>query len=185
MQRGRLIPAAVAGLFTLVLISLDPTNASAASYAKFDGIDGESTAAGDPHKDWINLLSVSFGGVRRAGATADQVRPPRGKGPGTIRMTKSSDWASTRLMRQMSAGTQIPKVVIYREMPGKAETYMKYELENVMITSYNTGGSAAGDVPMEEISLNYEKISWSAATDKPWAGPRELTLRPARKIEKN
>lgn len=184
MRLGKLLSATAAALFAVLVISLNSSGAEAASFVKFDGIKGEATAADDGHKDWINLISVSFGGTSRAGA--DMMKPPRGQGPGTIRITKSSDWATTTLMRQMSSGSPMPKVTIYRALPSKTESYMKYELENVVISSFNSSGPSTADhVPTEEISLNYEKISWSAADDKPWMGAREMTARPTRKVKNN
>jgi type VI protein secretion system component Hcp len=40
----------------------------------------------------------------------------------------------------------------------KEQTYLTYELKNVMISSYQTLSAADGDVPMESFSLNYEEI---------------------------
>jgi type VI protein secretion system component Hcp len=36
-------------------------------------------------------------------------------------------------------------------------TYYKYELTNVMVTSYSISGTG-DDIPMEDFSLNYEEI---------------------------
>jgi type VI secretion system secreted protein Hcp len=37
---------------------------------------------------------------------------------------------------------------------------MVYELENVRITSVGVSHSAGSDVPVEEVTLNYGKITW-------------------------
>ncbi|MEE8259296.1 MAG: type VI secretion system tube protein Hcp, partial [Sphingomonadales bacterium] len=51
------------------------------------------------------------------------------------------------------------------EYGGSRATYLKYELTNVMVTSFQTASTTAGDVAMEEITLNYESIKTSE--DKP------------------
>ena len=38
-------------------------------------------------------------------------------------------------------------------------TYYRYELKNVLVTSYNVSGSGQSeDVPMEDFSLNFEEV---------------------------
>ena len=44
---------------------------------------------------------------------------------------------------------------------GSLETEtMRFEMENIMVTSCSTGGSGSSDVvPVDQISLNYEKVT--------------------------
>ena len=39
-----------------------------------------------------------------------------------------------------------------------SEPYLRLTLENVLVSSYSTGGSGSKDIPTESISLNFEKI---------------------------
>ena len=44
---------------------------------------------------------------------------------------------------------------------GKQEEYLKVTFTDLLVSSYQTGGSAHGDVvPTDQISLNYSKIEW-------------------------
>ena len=69
---------------------------------------------------------------------------------------------SPKLMEAIVMGTVIPLVEIELTRnvgsTGGRVTYYKYELTNVMITSYQTGGADAGDRPIEDFSLNFEQI---------------------------
>jgi len=46
-----------------------------------------------------------------------------------------------------------------RKAGGKQEKFLEVTMNDVLISSYQTGGSQAGEVPMDQISLNYSKIS--------------------------
>ncbi len=134
--------------------------ADAASYMKIADIKGESTD--NEHKDWIDVLSMSS----PDSSTSTSTTGKRQHKPITI--TKAVDKASPMLQSASISGKVFPKVEIHvsaSSYGGSRATYLKYELKNVMITSYQTGGSAAGDVPMEDFSLNYESIK--TLEDKP------------------
>lgn len=45
-----------------------------------------------------------------------------------------------------------------RKAGGQQEDFMKVVMSDVLISSYQTGGSGGGEVPMDQISLNYSKI---------------------------
>lgn len=45
-----------------------------------------------------------------------------------------------------------------RKAGGKQENFMIVTMSDVLISSYQTGGSGQGEVPMDQISLNYSKI---------------------------
>ncbi len=144
--------------------------ATAAAFVKYDGIDGESSDM--DHEGWIDLVAVSqplhepgtgSGATRRRGDVILE----------DITITKTSDKASPKLSEAVCKGKVFPKVEIHvtaSAADSSRSTYYKYELTNVRVTSYSvTGsGSSAGDVPMEEISLNFEeiKVSYDRATSK-------------------
>lgn len=135
--------------------------ADAASFMKIADIKGE--ASDSEHKDWIIIESMSspLSETAATGATSGRQHKP-------LTITKAVDKASPMLQRASISGKVFPKVEIHIQTSnygGSRATYLKYELKNVKVTSYQTGGSAAGDVPMEEISLNYESIK--TLEDKP------------------
>jgi type VI secretion system secreted protein Hcp len=45
-----------------------------------------------------------------------------------------------------------------RKAGGTQQNFMIATMSDVLISSYQTGGSSSGEVPMDQISLNYSKI---------------------------
>lgn len=157
---NKLIKFLSASAFTVALLFIFSgiSPADAASYLKIEGIQGESTD--NEHKDWIDILSMSSPLSETAATGGRQHKP--------LTITKAVDKASPMLQRASISGKVFPKVEIHvpaSDYGGSRLTYLKYELKNVTVTSYQTGGSAAGDVPMEQFSLTYESIK--TLEDKP------------------
>ncbi len=135
---------------------------TAAYYIKFDGIDGE--AVDKDHSGWSDLLS--FGQALRTisgGLSSDGSTRQRGDVIlEDISLVKQLDKASPKLAEAVATGRAFPKVEIhvttsYTDV-GRV-TYYKYELTNVIVTSYSVGGSGAvDDVPMEQVTLNFAKV---------------------------
>lgn len=147
--------ATVLGAIFCLLIS---QNANAAAYIKFDGIDGE--VVDTTHKDWVELLSFNHSIVKeRADATSGRRKTAQ---LSDIAVVKELDKSTPKLAETLLTGQVIPEVTIEltrRNGNGEQTTYLKYELKNVLITSYQFQGSGEnGAVPIEEISLNFEEI---------------------------
>jgi type VI secretion system secreted protein Hcp len=149
-------------LFSLIAgLSLTAgSHVHAAAYIKFDGVDGEATD--DRHESWSNLQSVSFGikvetTTGAAGSTSRAVA-------GEVKCVKVLDKSSPLLMRSLTLGEVIPILTIEftRSTAAGDEPYLKYELKDVLISSYSIapggGGSGEGEAPTETLSLNYEEI---------------------------
>ncbi len=128
-------------------------------YLHVTGIDGEATDV--DHKDWIEILSCSMGMADpEAGATGTTRR----RGNVVIEdivVVKELDKSSPKLMEKCARGEVIPSLMIdvCRAVEGGSSTYYKYELENVMVTSFQSSGSAEEGTPVETITLNYEEIT--------------------------
>ena len=138
---------------------LAPSNApSEAGYIKIGDIKGESTD--DRHKDWIDVVSFSHSVSVPVSASASGTT----RGKAAVRdfiITKGIDKASPLLMQAALSGTVIPTIEFEVSRPGarEGEPYLKYELKEVLITSYRTSGSTSGDaIPMESIALNFSEI---------------------------
>jgi len=129
-----------------------------AAYIKFDGIDGEALDKG--HKAWSDLFSCSQV-IHRAGGGATGAARRRGSAQiEDIRCAKLLDKASNKIAESVCLGKIFPKVVIEfcaDTTNAGRETYFKYELKNVMVTSYSVSGGA-NDKPHEDFSLNFEEI---------------------------
>jgi len=134
---------------------------------------GQTNARSDSdHKDWINLLSVnSSASAAAAGPSVD--------GPGTLVIRRRVDKSSPKLMEACANGKHIDKVdLTLRKAGGESETYYKYELENVIITSYSVSGAGqADDRPTEEVAFYYNKVA-RASADR--ATPAGMAVKPMR-----
>src|SRR5690348_15518010 len=128
-------------------------------FLKIDGIKGESKD--DKHKDEIDILSWSFGaqqeGVSHMGG---------GGGAGKahfqdIHITKHYDKSSPSLFLHCANGKHISKALLTaRKAGGTQMEYLKIQMDDVIISGIQTGGSAHDGtaVPTDQISLNFSKI---------------------------
>ncbi len=131
-----------------------------AAYIKFDGVDGE--AQDKDHKGWSDIASFNQGLSQPGGAATG---PTRRRGDvilDDVAVSKELDKASPKIAEAVCKGKVFPKVEIHLTASytdaGRV-TYYAYELKNVLVTSYNIGGSGQSeDVPMEDFSLNFEEI---------------------------
>ena len=138
-------------------------------FLKIDGIPGESTD--ERHKDWMDVLSYSFGiqqpisapaGVS-GGASAERVHFQ------DFIITKPLDKSSPKLAVACADGMHIGKVTVELcRANGDKAKYFEYRLSNCMIISYRAGGSAGGDenLPVETVAFNYGKIEWTYTQQK-------------------
>jgi len=127
-------------------------------YLKIDGIEGESADA--THKGEIDLESWSWGATQAGGAAYGG-----GGGAGKVNMqdfhfTMKVNKATPKLILACADGTHIKEgILTCRKAGGKQEEYLKYTFNDLLISSYQTGGSGGSDVvPTEQISFNYAKM---------------------------
>jgi len=141
-----------------ITISSTDSKAGGAMFIQITGIDGEATDV--DHKDWIEVLSYSFG-MADPGAGATGTTRRRGDVVlEDIVVVKELDKSSPKLMEKCAKGEVIASLVIdvCRETGGSS-TYYKYELENVMVTSFQSSGSTEEGVPVETVTFNFEEIT--------------------------
>jgi type VI secretion system secreted protein Hcp len=127
-------------------------------FLKIDGIEGES--ADSKHKSEIDVQSFSWGETQSGTFAAGG-----GGGAGKVAMqdfhfVMQVNKASPKLMLACANGQHIPKAVLTCRKAGKEQQeYMKWTFSDVLVSSYQTGGSANGDIlPVDQISLNYAKV---------------------------
>ena len=131
-----------------------------AGYMKFDGIEGESVDK--DHKAWINILSFSQGIHQPGGGATGTARRRGDVILDDISVAKLLDKSSPKIAEAVCLGRVFPKVEIeltasYTDA-GRV-TYYRYELKNVLVTSYSVSGAAQSEeVPAEDFSLNFEEI---------------------------
>ena len=155
-ELGLVAIGAIALTLTLVGASEE---AEAAAYLKFEGIEGESTDKG--HEKWIDVLSFSHTMYTPQTSTTSGTSSQRGNVViEDITVTKELDKSTPKISEKLLAGEVIPKLEL--ELTSSSGTYLRYELNKVMITSYSISGSGqSGDLPTESITLNFEKIKVS------------------------
>jgi len=132
-----------------------------AIYMNYDKkrVKGNVTAEG--YQDLINLSSFSWGVGRgismESGAIANReaTRPSISE----ITVSKMMDNSTPGLFKDSVAGDAGAAIIIEFVATGasKIETYMKYTLENCLISSYSVSAGADGK-PVENISLSFTKV---------------------------
>ena len=120
-------------------------------------------------KDQIDILAWSFG-VSNSGSA--HIGGGIGSGKANfqdISITKYIDLSSAKLMESVSVGTHFPEASIaVRKAGGKTKLdYYVIKLKNVMVTSYQTGGSGGEDRLTESLTLTFAhvEVKYQAQSD--------------------
>lgn len=131
-----------------------------AAFAKYDGIDGESKDSN--HDKWIDVLSVDWGAHKPGGGATGQSRRRGAAVVEDMQLTIEYEKASPKLQEKCLKGEVIPKLELELTATygGARATYLKYELKNVMVTSYQTNASGNDEAgpPTIVVGNNFEEI---------------------------
>jgi type VI secretion system secreted protein Hcp len=132
-------------------------------FLKLTGIKGESTDS--KHKDQIEIESFSWGATNQ-GSFAQS--PGAGGGAGKVNFqdlhfTKLVDKSSPLLGQACATGEHIKEAELsVRKQGGTQQDYYKIKLTDVLISSYQSGGSNGSSVvPTDQFSINFAKIEYS------------------------
>jgi len=124
-------------------------------FLSVEGIPGESTLVGHPNEivvraiGWDFLSSPALSGGDGGAAPGTKVGP--------ICLIKGLDVASPKLMQAAAAGqTILHATFAFAKGAAQQQDYMSWKLENVVITSFQTG--VGGDALAEKISLGFGKV---------------------------
>lgn len=129
-------------------------------FLKIDGIEGESTDG--KHKNSIDVESWSFGETQTGSHVGGG-----GGGAGKVSMqdfhfVMKANKASPLLFLHCANGKHIPKAVLTCRKAGeKQQEYLKWTFSDLLVSSFQTGGSQGDMIPTESISLNFAKIEVS------------------------
>ena len=140
--------------------------ASVDYFLKLDGIEGESPD--HKHKNEIQLESWSWGATQSGGHAYGG-----GGGAGKVNMqdfhfVMKINKASPKLMLACATGEHIKKATLTCRKAGKdQQEYLVVNMEDLLVSSYQTGGSHGEVVPVDQISLNFSKISYGYKEQKP------------------
>ncbi len=136
-------------------------------FLKIDGIPGESLDS--KHKEEIEIESFSWGETQTGTASHGG-----GMGAGRIAMqdfhfTMRVNKASPKLFLSCAQGAHIKSAILTCRKAGKdQQEYLKVTFSDILVSSFQTGGSAGGDVvPMDQISLNFTKVEFEYKEQKP------------------
>ncbi len=130
---------------------------------EIDGIKGESHD--QKHKDFIEIESFSWGASHPGSFAA-------GGGGGTgkvayqdVHFVTPVSKASPILALSCSTGKHIKFAnLIVRKAGGKQEEFYKLKIEDVMVSSYQSGAHAgSGQYPTDQFALNFAKIEFEYA----------------------
>jgi type VI secretion system secreted protein Hcp len=169
---NRRVPA-VALLLAVVLLLPATARAAYDAFLKLEGVPGEST---DPkHGGWIEVESYQLDALRSS-ATG-------GAGAGKVHVhdfsfTKKVDKASPVLMKACTKGQHFPTATLsVRKAGGGQQEYLVIKLQDVVVSSYRTGGGAGA--PTETMVLNAAQATIEGAGHPPAVlGARKLQVEP-------
>ena len=134
-------------------------------FLKIDGIAGESLDA--RHRDEIEVLAFSWGeshpGTPSPGAAISggkvMIEP--------FNFTTLVSSASPKLMLLGANGNSVKNAVFVARRAGATQNeYLKVTMHDVTVAAYHLGGDD-GDVPVEEISLRFSKVTVDYRPQKP------------------
>lgn len=132
-----------------------------AAFARYDGVDGESTDA--HHDKWIDVLSLDWG-VHRPGSSGSGQSRRRGAAVvEDLEIAIDYEKASPKILEKCLRGEIVPTLEIEftAVLSGDRVTYLRYELENVLINAYQISASGNDDdgPPVVLISNSFEEIT--------------------------
>jgi len=129
------------------------------TFLKIDGIEGESTQK--DHKGEIQIDSFSVGaqgsqsiGSQSSGAGAGKVSIQ------SFSITKTLDKSSPLLFQAAATGKHFKDATLSfsHKAGGKEQTYLKFDFQNVLISSVQDGSSGGGQ-PTEQVTFAFQKVS--------------------------
>jgi type VI secretion system secreted protein Hcp len=134
-------------------------NPAGLTFLKLDGISGAVTDK--QHKDDIEISSFSFG-VSNAGTQSSGGGGGAGAGKvsfQSFKIVKNVDKSSPLLLQALSTGKHIKlaELIFARKAGGTQRDYLYLKLDNVMVSSYQTGGSSKG-LQQEQVTFSFQKM---------------------------
>jgi type VI secretion system secreted protein Hcp len=136
-------------------------------FLKIDGIEGESSD--DKHKNEIEVESFSWG-LTQTGSLAFGGGAGAGKAQfQDFHFVTNTSKASPKLFLTCAAGEHIKEatLTVRKSNSDSKQDYLFIKMNDVLISSYQTGGSQGGGNPVDQVSLNFAKIEYSFKPQKP------------------
>ncbi len=126
-------------------------------FLEVDGIKGESLD--DKHKGAIQILSWSWG-LNNTGTFHTGSGGGAGKASfHDLNVTKFVDLSSADLAYSCGSGKHLKSVkLIVRKAGEHPLEYLSYQMEDILVTSIQTGGSHGQDGVTESVAFNFAKV---------------------------
>ena len=142
-------------------------------FIKFDGIKGESADA--KHKDEIDIESWSWGETHAGTASSGGGGGPARSHAG-LHFVMGLNWASVGLMKACATGQHIKMATLSARKAGKGQQdYLTFKFHDVLVSSFQTGGSEAVDyLPTDQVSSTSRSSRSSTSRRRrtaPWGRP--------------
>ena len=133
-------------------------------FLKIEGIEGESKDAKHPKE--IDLEAWSWG-ESQGGSHS----PGGGGGGGRVSMQDFNfvmrvNKSSPKLILACASGQHFTNAVLSGRKAGRDE-FLKIIFTDVQVSSFQTGGSRQGDVPTDQVSINFTKLEYEYKEQKP------------------
>src|SRR2546421_10598105 len=134
-------------------------------FLKLKDIKGESTD--DKHKDEIDVLSWSWSETN-SGSHATGGGGGAGKvSMGDFHFTMHTNKASPDMFVKCANGEHIGEGTLVCRKAGKGgQEYLIVKMTDLIISSYQAGGSQGEVVPVDSIALNFSKIEFKYSAQK-------------------
>ena len=138
-------------------------------FLKIDTILGESVDA--RHKDEIDVLSFSWGTELElaTGGSGGATGKPR---IAEVHIVATTSRATPPIAGAVTTGKRFATAKLTCRRPGADPfEFLTYEMTDLLITSYHTGGNAADTLPQDEFTLNFQTLVLSYTRQKADGSP--------------
>lgn len=135
-------------------------------FLKIDGVEAETTD--DKNKGAIEVESYSWGETQTGTAGKGGGQGAGKVQPQDFHFVKKLDKSSPLLFIACATGQAFKSAILTaRKAGGGQQEYYKVTMEDVLVSSYQTGGSSGSSVvPTDQISLNFAKMEISYKEQK-------------------
>ena len=132
-------------------------------FVKFGDFEGEATDS--KHKGWSIMHTLSAPLTRATGGFEQSERGGGATAVGKVTVVKDLDAATVKIQKACETGQKLSKVKVElcTVTGGETQPYLSYELEDVIVTSYDLEDPADAThlQPTERVTCTYGKVTWT------------------------